>query len=292
MEIFSGLEHVIVENESLAPYTALGIGGAAEYLASPTTTDELSRIVSACFESGIPIRIIGLGSNILVSDNGTPGVVVSLSAPEFCKIATTENGIFCGGGCRLSHFISVAVREGFVGPEQLVGIPATMGGALHGNTEAHGCDIGQWVRSATVMTRKGEILERSADELNFAYRQSSLNELAIISAEFQFERESANELTRRMQKCWILAKATQPVAGMNAGYIFKDPDGTSAQSLIDQAGLKGTRVGEVEIFARNSNFFIAHPGASSKEVLQLIELVQSKVETQFGIELQTGIEIW
>ena len=292
MEIFAGLEHIVRENEPLAHFTSIGIGGQAEYVAEPLNVDELSRVIKICGENSIPLRLLGGGSNVLISDNGIPGMVILLTAPDFCSISVDGQLLTCAGGCRLSHFVSVAASEGLSGPERLVGIPGTVGGALHGNTSAHGADIGQWVRSAKVMTRRGEIIERSKDELNFAYRQSSLDELAIISATFEFEKDSQEDLTKRMQKLWIINKASQPEPDQKSAYIFKDPVGVTANSLIDQAGLKGTRVGEVEIFAQNANFFIAENGATSKDVTQLMDLVISTVSNQFGVDLETSIEIW
>ena len=121
----------------------------------------------------------------------------------------------------------------------------------------------------------------------FAYRQSSLDELVILDAQFELEEEDSDELTKRMQKQWIFKKANLPMAHENTGCIFKNPRGMSAGMLIDQAGLKGEKVGEAEVSQRHANFIIAHPGATSRDVLKLIDVVRSRIVERMGIELET-----
>ena len=292
MEVLSGFEHFVKENESIGPMTRLRIGGVVRYLAEPTTLDELANLTKRFNEADLPIRLIGGGTNLLVHDQGFEGLVIRLAAPVFGELKADGNRLVAGGGAQLSNFISVAAREGFSGPEQLVGIPGTVGGALHGNSANHGADIGSWVTSAKVLTRAGEIESRTANELNFAYRSSSLNELAILSAEFEFEAGDSEELTRRMQKIWIVQKSQQPLSDENCAYLFDDAGGESASSLIDRAGLKGTRVGSVRLSERNSNFIVANQGATCTEVEDLIETVRSNVEDRIGIQLVCGLAIW
>jgi len=143
-----------------------------------------------------------------------------------------------------------------------------------------------------VMTRAGEIIERSREELVFAYRESSLDELVILGAKFELEKDDPEELTKRMQKQWIVKKAAQPLGHQSAGCIFKNPRGMSAGMLIEQAGLKNTRLGQAEVSERHANFIVAHPGATSQNVLGLIEQVRDRVMERLGIDLDTEIEIW
>ncbi len=291
MSIINGFEHIVRENQSLAPYTRLKLGGVAEFFAEPTTQDELVGLVKRFDQQQQPIRLIGSGSNVVIRDEGVPGLVLHLSAPCFCEISVDDNRIIAGGGTQLSHFVSTAVREGLAGPENLVGIPGTIGGALHGNTGAHGVDIGSWVQNARVLTRAGEIIERDRDAVAFSYRQSSLNELVILKATFQFERESPELLTRQLQKLWIVRRASQPISE-NAIYVFKDDGVETASELIDRAGLKGMQVGEVEISDRDANLFVVQPGATSQDVLRLIDLVKNQVHDRLGVEIQAAVQIW
>jgi UDP-N-acetylmuramate dehydrogenase len=292
MEIFEGLEHIVRENEVLAPYTWLRLGGAAQYYAEPTSVAELQELVRRCRAEELPVRVLGGGSNILVRDEGVPGLVVSLTAPEFTSIEVDQRTVTAGGGARLGHVISTAVREGLSGLETFVGIPGTVGGALRANANAHGTDVGQFTQSATVMTRAGDIRVFQRDDLRFSYRHSNLDELATLSAQFQLEQADVRELTQRMQKLWILKKAAQPLAHQNAAAIFANPSWATAASLIEQAGLKGTRVGEAEVCDRDANFIVAGPAAAPKDVLRLIELIRTKVAEQTGVELELALEIW
>jgi UDP-N-acetylmuramate dehydrogenase len=143
-----------------------------------------------------------------------------------------------------------------------------------------------------VLTDKGELFSRSKDELSFAYRTSGIDELAILDGTFELQPDDPDEITRRMRTVWIMKKATQPLTFQSAGCIFKNPRGLSAGSLIEQSGLKGTRIGEAEISDRHANFIVAHEGASSGDVLRLIDLTRSKVAEQFGVDLELEIEIW
>ena len=174
MSLFDNFAHIVRENENLAPYTRLNIGGDAEYFAEPTNQDELVGIVKLCHENKLAIRSIGSGSNLLVSDKGVSGVVLHLAAPAFGQIEVTDTGLVVGGGAKLSQFVSTAVREGFAGPEQMVGLPGTIGGGLHSNIAAHGVAFGNWVRSAEVLTRTGDVEQRTAESMSFSYRPKQL----------------------------------------------------------------------------------------------------------------------
>lgn len=292
MGVLSGFEHIVRDQEPLAPYTWFRLGGSADYFAEPTTVEELQALVRACDAASIPVRLLGGGSNLIVRDEGVRGLVVHLTAAAFSGIRVEGNTIEAGGGAKLAHLISTAAREGLSGLEQLVGIPGTFGGALHGNAGSETGDIGQWTESASVMLRDGSILTREKHDLRFAYRQSSLDELVILSARLTLERESSDAVTKRMQKLWIVKKASQPGGQQMSGCIFKNPPGASAASLIEQAGLKGTRVGQVEVSGANANFFLASQGARSQEVLDLMDQVRAGVRQRIGVLLEPQIEVW
>ncbi len=292
MPLVTGLEKLVRQGELLAPHTWFGLGGPAQYFAEPNSVDELAVLVRRCSDEGVSVRLLGGGSNLLIRDEGVNGLVVRLTAPAFNHIQFTGQSVTAGGGARLGHIVSTAVREGLAGLETLVGIPGTLGGALHGNAGSHGGDIGQWVNRATTMTRAGEIVQRDRNDLVFSYRQSSLDELVILDCEFQLESEDPQELTKRMQKNWIMKKASQPLGHQSTGCIFKNPRGISAGMLIEQAGMKSARVGGAEVSDRHANFVVTEPDATSKDVLQLIEMVRGTVAERLGVELETEIEVW
>jgi UDP-N-acetylmuramate dehydrogenase len=292
MTIPAGFEHIVREQEPLGPHTWFRLGGAAQYFAEPTTVEELAALVRRCHEGGLPVRVLGGGSNLLVRDEGVPGLVVSLAPAVFGRIAISGKRLTAGGGARLGHVISAAVREGLAGLEQLVGIPGTIGGALHTNATAHGDDIGQWTVSATAMNRRGDVATRSRAELRFGYRDSNLDELAILEATLELESGDPQRLTKQMQQAWILKRAAQPISDENTGLIFKSPGGVSAASLIEQAGLESARVGQASISDRNANFIVVGPGATSRDVLELIEQIRAGVAERTGVELEMAVEVW
>lgn len=279
-------------NEPLAPHTWLKVGGPAEFFIEPRSVEELQAVIRCCFENGIPLHMLGGGSNILVPDAGVRGVVLRLAGDAFKTVVVEDRVVRAGGGALLSRVISAAVESGLAGMEGLVGIPGTVGGALHSNSGTRHGDVGQCVRSVTVVTAKGEKFIRRDDELTFAYRRSSVNELAVIEAEFELSPDDPDEIARRMRKLWIMKKATQPLSFQSAGCIFKNPRGLSAGALIEQAGLKGTRIGNCEISDRHANFIVTEENCSAGDVLKLIATVRDAVHEAFGVELETEIQTW
>ncbi len=292
MSLVKDFEQFVKRSEPLAPHTWFHLGGPAQFFAEPESVEDLRTLVLRAHDEGLPVRLLGGGSNILVRDEGVSGLVIRLSAPVFSEISVSAQTVSAGGGAKLGHTINVSVREGLAGLETLVGIPGTVGGALHGNSGSRGGDIGQWTAQATIMTRTGEILTRNREEMVFAYRESSLDELVILGARFELESDNPEELTKRMQKQWIIKKAAQPLGHQSAGCIFKNPRGMSAGMLIEQAGLKNTRIGGAEVSQRHANFIVADDTATSADVLKLIELVRQRVEERLGVVLETEIEIW
>jgi UDP-N-acetylmuramate dehydrogenase len=258
----------------------------------PRNLDELQAFVKACHQEDLPVRLIGSGSNILVKDEGVNGAVIHLSDDEFAKIHVDGETITCDSGVLLTQLITESVKAGLTGLETLAGIPGTVGGALHGNAGGKTGEIGQFTQSARVMTVKGEILTRTEDELTFSYRQSSLDELVILDATFALKKGDTDETTLRLRKNWIVKKSSQPLSFQSAGCIFKNPRGMSAGALIEEAGLKGTKIGKAEISDLHANFIVTEEGASSDDVLRLIDLAQSKVSEQLEVDLELEIVIW
>jgi UDP-N-acetylmuramate dehydrogenase len=292
MPSLDAFREIVRRDESLAPLTWLRIGGPAQFLAEPRSIEELQSLVRACAGLGIPVRILGSGSNVLVRDEGVSGVVLRLNSPEFLKLAVEGTTVRAGGGALLSHVLVQSVSAGLAGLETLVGIPGTIGGAIRGNAGGKSGEIGQFVKSVSVMTSAGDLLNRSADEIAFSYRSSSVNELLIVDAELQLTRDDPDDIARRMRKLWIMKKSTQPLSFQSAGCIFKNPRGLSAGALIEQAGLKGTRVGQCEVSDRHGNFIVTYEGATSADVLRLIDLIQTKVAEKHGVDLELEIQVW
>lgn len=292
MSVITGFEKIVRQGELLAMHTWFQLGGPAEYLAEPRDPDQLIALVRRCREADVPVRLLGNGSNILVNDAGVKGMVVRLSEPAFCEVRVEKQTILAGAGVRLSNLVTTAVREGLAGLETLVAIPGTLGGALHGNAGTHGGDIGQWTAGASVLTDTGEVITRQREDLVFAYRHSSLDELVILDATLHLEEDDPQDLAKRLQKQWIVRKATQPLGHQCAGCVFKNPRGVSAGELIERSGLKGTRIGGAVVSERHANFIVAEAECTASDVLRLIDLVRSQVLDRLGVELELELELW
>jgi UDP-N-acetylmuramate dehydrogenase len=236
--------------------------------------------------------VLGSGCNLIVRDEGVPGAVLRLSEPVFAEIVVDGRVVRAGAGAAVSALISQSARHGLAGLETLVGIPGTVGGALRTNAGDRGGDIGQFVRCVVVLDSTGASQVRERDELRFGEHDSNLDDPVLLTAEFALERDDPNAIVKRMRKAWILRKASQPAAYQSAGHIFKNPRGLSAAALIEQAGLPRTRVGGAEVSDRDANYFVVHPGATSRDALRLIELVRSRVREQFNVDLEPEVTVW
>lgn len=292
MSSLDAFSDILQHDKPLAPLTWMNLGGPAQFFLEPRDQAELQKVVVCCHENSIPIHVLGSGSNLLVRDEGVSGAVIRLANASFAELTVEETTLRAGSGALLSQAISASVRAGLAGLEVLAGIPGTIGGAIRGNAGGRSGEISETARSVTAMTAKGEIVSRSGDDLSFGYRSSSITEPFVLEGTFQLRADDPDEITARMRKIWIMKKASQPLADQSAGCIFKNPRGESAGKLIDQAGLKGTRLGGAEISDRHANFIVTHDGCKSDDVQRLIDLVRSKIAEQFGVDLELEIQVW
>ncbi len=283
---------ILSPDENLAAHTWLKIGGNAERFYTPTSRDQLVALVQCCVANKVPVKILGSGSNLLVSDEGVTGAVIKVADPLLNKVTVNGNTITAEGGALLSHVVSESVRANLAGLENLVGIPGTIGAAVAGNSGGRHGDIGELVRNVEVMTHTGEIVERKDDELTFAYRRSSITDLLVLSVTLELRPDESEDLTNRMKKIWIMKRATQPLADQSAGCIFRNPRGLSAGALIEQCGLKDLSVGKARISDRHANFVVTESGANSSEVQSLVKKVTAAVSEKFGVELELEIRQW
>jgi UDP-N-acetylmuramate dehydrogenase len=286
------LADIIQYNHPLAPYTHLKLGGPAEMLAVPRSREELAQLVQIGYENHIPVRVLGNGCNLLVRDEGIPGIVLRLVAPAFTEVSVRGKQVRAGTGACVSTLISRAAMHGLAGLEALVGIPGTVGGALRCNAGDRSGDIGQFVHSVEVLDNKGTLQIRDRDELRFGDHASNLDDPVLLAADFELEPDVEDAIVKRMRKAFILRKAARPLSFQSAARLFKDPRGLRAASLIDQAGLSKTRVGGAELSDRDANFVVVGPGASSRDVLRLLDLIRSQVQERFHIALEQEIVVW
>jgi len=293
MHSFADFPTIVTADEPLAPHTWFRLGGPAAFLARPRNVAEVVGLIRACRDHDVPFRVLGGGSNVLVRDEGFAGLVIHLESPAFSDVSVDQGKVVAGSAVPLTALISQTARSGLAGLEVLTGIPGTVGGALRGNSGGRQGAIGTFVRRVTVVDDSGEVTVREREDLRFEYRSSDLDEPIILSAEFELEPEDPEVVVKRMRRIWIIKKENQPYGHQSSGCIFKNPaPEISAGTLIERAGLKGQRVGGAEVSDRHANFIIAHPGARSSDVLELIELIRQKVRQQYGHELELQIKIW
>jgi UDP-N-acetylmuramate dehydrogenase len=292
MNIFKGLEKIVKNDYPIGRDTWYGLGGNADFLLQPQSVNELQEVVKRCTDHNLPIKIIGFGSNLLISDEGIRSAVIRLDSEAFSQMAFDGDVVRAGAGLELSRLVLKCVQKGLSGMEPLTGIPGSVGGAVKMNAGGNFGDIGSVVETVTVMDNRGHIFDKTKPELVFDYRKTNINARFILAAEIKLAKSDPEQIMQRVKEIWIYKKNNQPLSTKNAGCIFKNPHGAAAGALIDKAGLKGTRIGKAVISEKHANFIIAEQGCKSKDVMQLIDLVRKKVKEQFGTELELEIEIW
>jgi len=282
---------VIRRDEPLAKHTTLRVGGPADVYVEPADEHDLAGVVKFCGDNGIKFFILGRGSNLLVRDGGFRGVVICLAQPHFDKIEITGEKILCGAGAKLKQVAVQARRNNLSGVEFLEGIPGSVGGALRMNAGAMGGATFEVVESVRVMDFDGNICEMSPGEMAVEYRScAALKNHIALAAVFRGRTDSPESIAQRMsafsQKRWD----SQPAAP-SAGCLFKNPATIPAGKLIDELGLKGTRVGGAVVSAEHGNFIVNDGQATARDVLELISILKVKARGERGIELHTEVEI-
>ena len=301
---------VILENEPLSVHTSFKVGGPARFFVKAEHLDDLKSALSLAREKSLPYFILGNGTNLLVSDRGYEGVVVCL-AGEFSEIVDLGGGKFkVGAGSPLGRFARHTLKQGYAGIHKLAGIPGTLGGAVYMNAGAYGQEIGNCCMQVTVLDNDGNIRELSAADCEFGYRQSIFSKCSrndkgtkvILAATFQLQDaaslgKAVADLETELAECMAKRKATQPLNMPNAGSTFKRLDAGAAATptqvapgyYIEQAGLKGYRIGGAEVSTLHANFIVNAGSATAQDIKSLSEYVQNKVAEKFGIQLHREI---
>ncbi len=284
----------------LGDMTWYGVGGKAEVLVRPRSVEELGGTVKRCNDVGVELRVIGGGANLLVDDCGVGGVVVRLDAEAFMQIGIDKDSscVEAGSGVMIERLIAVTVGRGLSGLEVFAGIPGTVGGTLIMNAGGRFGVIGDSVKAISVVGRSGKVELIESDDLEFGYRQLSLDGgKVIISAKFELSdggdvvalRAKVKEIIKYKQTC-------QPMGRRTAGCVFKNPPiritTKSAAELIDQAELKGHQIGGAQVSVKHANFIVTRDNATAGDVLSLMAHVRKTVAQKFGIELRPEIVIW
>lgn len=294
----------ILENEPMCKHTSFKVGGPVRYFAKAETVEDLKTAMTLACEKSLPYFILGNGTNLLVSDKGYDGVVITL-AGFFSTIEDLGNGAFkVGAAVPLGRFARTTIKQGFAGIHKLAGIPGTLGGAIYMNAGAYGQEIGNCCTMVTVLDDDGSTRDIATADCAFGYRQSIFqkNKATILSATFQLPAASAEgkavaDLEAELAECMAKRKASQPLNMSNAGSTFKRLESGAADTptqiapgyYIEQAGLKGQRIGGAEVSTLHANFIVNAGGATACDIKTLSEYVQQKVADKFGIQLKREI---
>ncbi len=282
----------ILVNEMMSKHTTFRIGGPADFFVMPETTEEVCKIIKLCKEKSIPYCIIGNGSNLLVGDKGYRGIVIQLYR-NISEIRTEGTRIYADAGALLSKIAAVAHAEGLTGFEFAAGIPGTLGGAVMMNAGAYGGEMKQILERATVITEEGEVKTLSVDELELGYRTSVIakKNYVVLEAVICLENGDKEDIRKYMDELKERRITKQPLEFPSAGSTFKRPEGNFAGKLIEDAGLRGFRIGGAQVSEKHCGFVINNKGATAKDVVELIKQVSDKVEQMSGIKLEPEVKM-
>ncbi len=302
----SAVAAIPIERDAPIP-TWFGVGGRADRLARPRTTDELR----ACLAIDPALRVLGDGANLLVDDDGVAELVVVLDAPTFRAVEQTGERIGeavvvrAGAGANLPRLINEFVRIGLAGLESLGGIPASVGGALVMNAGGAFGQIADAVASVHALDREGREITLERADIDFGYRRSGLNGLLLTACDFALRPAETKALRARHLEVMEYKKRTQPLADHSAGCCFKNPtldralegigssgERVSAGMLIDRAGCKGLAVGSARVSDRHANFLVPGRDGCARDLIALMELVESRVFEAFGVRLEREVVVW
>ena len=288
-EELAGIE--ILFNEPLKQYTYTKVGGAADYLAFPRNQYELKRIVTFANAQEIPWMVLGNSSNIIVRDGGIEGFVIMFD--HFHDIRVNGYVIEAEAGAKLIDVTHVARHHSLTGFEFACGIPGSIGGAVYMNAGAYGGEIAHILQSCKVLTPEGEIKTLTAEELAFGYRHSKIQETGdvVISAKFALAPGNYDQIDQEMARLTHLRELKQPLEYPSCGSVFKRPVGHFAGQLISEAGLKGHRIGGVEVSEKHAGFMINVDHGTAKDYEDLIAHVIATVEKSAGVTLEREVRI-
>lgn len=276
-------------NETLAHHVSLKVGGPVDLMATPDTQVELQQLVLFLDQQQIPRFILGGGYNLLPQDDGFRGCAISLK--RINRLQLEENVVTIEAGATNMALARAVVEVGLSGLEFLIGIPGTVGGALRMNAGAHGSEIFRVVKSLTLL-HTGQFQELQREELDYGYRRLALPDSAlIVAARLQLKEDNPQAIRNRMDEYLGLRWATQNVGFPNAGSFFKNPSGNSAWRLIDQAGLRGLKVGNAQVSEVHTNFLVNKGNATSADFIVLASEIKKKVKAFCGIELEEEVQL-
>jgi UDP-N-acetylmuramate dehydrogenase len=279
----------IVVDEPMTKYTWIKVGGPADFYIEPTDKDDLISIVDYFQTHHYSWIVLGRGSNVLISDEGIRGAVINVEH-ALSKIYYEGGLVIAEAGVRLTKFVDFCIQNELAGVEMLAGIPGTIGGAIAMNAGAHGGEIADHLVEVEVI-RNGHTQQVKNENAQFAYRRSGFDQDVVMSAVFKFQRGDKEQLSTRRRELILHRNESQPLEFPNLGSMFKNPPNTFAAKLVEQAGLKGKRVGNAQVSEKHANFIINLGNAKAEDVIKLIDLVKRTVYQNSGVMLELEVKM-
>lgn len=289
VDIKNNFRGEILINEPLSKYTSYRIGGPASLLLVPADKSDAVDLSVYLQRSKIEFVVIGNGTNVLVSDNGIDGIVMNLEK-GLNKINKENNIVVAESGVMLARFVDFCIQNKFTGVEKLSGIPGTLGGAILMNASAFSCSISEYIIEIEVV-RNGEVVTVKKSDSLFEYRNSGFKNDVILSAKFDLPAGDSDQMMKIRHEYLQKRNQKQPLNYPNCGSVFKNPAGLHAAKLIEDAGLKGLRVGDAQVSEKHGNFIVNIGKAKAIDVIQLINQVRKIVFDKFGIVLEPEVKL-
>ena len=289
----------IQRDAALAPYTTFKVGGPADWLFHARSAEDVRAVVSAARTDGIPVTVLGGGSNVLVADGGVRGLVVRIHGGDVR--AVSETTVRADGGLTINGLVRWTINRGIAGLEAWAGTPGTVGGAVHGNAHFKGRLIGELIDSVEVVDLAGAATRIAAADMAFGYDRSRLQHTGeiLLTADFRVGHGEPSALRAVARESLAFRKRTQPLESASAGCIFQNPDAAvdrvpdgippSAGALVDRAGLKGSAEGGARVSPTHGNFIVNDGSATAADIKRLIERCREEVRARFGVALRDEI---
>ncbi|MDM5250593.1 MULTISPECIES: UDP-N-acetylmuramate dehydrogenase [unclassified Lysinibacillus] len=278
-------------DESLQQYTMTKLGGKADVFVLAETEDEAATVIRYASVNNIPLLMLGNGSNMVVRDGGHRGIVVTFSHLD--EIHINGDHVYAQSGALIKDVSKLAAAASLTGFEFACGIPGSIGGAMAMNAGAYGGEIKDIIISSKVLTKEGDILILSKEELELGYRQSIIAKKGyyVLSSEFQLAKGVQEEIDAKIADLTFQRESKQPLEYPSAGSVFKRPPGHFAGKLIQDSGLQGKGVGDAEVSTKHAGFIVNKGNATATDYIATIQMVQRVVKEKFGIDLETEVKI-
>ena len=281
----------VLSDAPMRKFTSIKVGGPADSLLFPRDVAELRKVVRYAKRKKIPILILGKGTNLVVRDKGIRGWVISLTQ-GMKKVQLDGDEVEAEAGLSLQRLVQFSIQKSLTGLEPFFGIPGTVGGGLAMNAGAWGVELKDILLSITLMNEDGGVVERPRQKLKFSYRRLAISpSWIILKGRFHLKKGRKKEILERVKSYSEMRKRTQPLDYPSAGSIFKNPVEGPAGKWIDEAGLKGFRMGQAMVSDRHANFIINLGKARAQEVIHLMEWVEGKVYEEKGISLEREVRV-